>query len=532
MSSLGKGIAAASIGALLQARGCSIRMKKLDPYINVDPGTMSPYKHGEVFVMSDGCEADLDFGHYERFTGIKCSANDSLTTGKVYETVLGKERKGDYLGSDIQVIPHITEEIKRFIIDGSDDVDFTICEMGGTVGDIEGLPYIETLRQLSVELGKSRIICIHLTYIPYIKVVGEMKTKPTQHSVKQLQSMGVQPDIILCRTELPLNDELKGKLSMFCNVPRENVMAAMDADNICLIPNQYHSVGLGRQICKHFALDDSDSAESLIESTWQSLGKMIAAPARCVKIAVVGKYTKMKDTYISLTQAIMHGGFANDAHVSIEWINSEDSLSEIKRNLSDVSGLLVPGGFSFRGVEGKIAAIKYAREHGLPFLGICLGMQLAVIEACRNIAQLVTATSREFDDKGDFVVDFMESWTVGDRKETRAVSGNLGGTMRLGEYPCKLMPGSLASKIYGNSEVVERHRHRYEINLARYASVFERAGIVFSGTSENGMLPELLERNDHKFFIATQAHPEFNSTPFSPHPMFAAFIKASLENDG
>jgi CTP synthase len=399
------------------------------------------------------------------------------------------------------------------------------------VGDIEGLPYIETLRQLSVELGKARIICIHLTYIPYIKVVGEMKTKPTQHSVKQLQSMGVQPDIILCRTELPLSDEVKGKLSMFCNVPKDNVMAAMDADNIYLIPSQYHSAGLDMQICKHFGLDSSNSSDSLIEATWKSLERVITAPARCAKIAVVGKYTKLKDAYISLTQAIMHGGFANDARVAIKWINAEDSLAEIKKSMSDVSGLLIPGGFSSRGSEGKIAAIRYAREHNIPFFGICLGMQLAVIEACRNVAQMATATSREFADEGDFVVDFMESWTVGDKKELRDVSGNLGGTMRLGEYTCRITPGSLAFKIYGASTVVERHRHRYEINLARYASVFEEAGLIFSGVSEDGELPELLERRDHRFFIATQAHPEFKSAPFTPHPLFVAFIRAVLAMD-
>lgn len=533
MSSLGKGIAAASIGALLQARGYSIRMKKLDPYINVDPGTVSPYKHGEVFVMGDGCEADLDFGHYERFTGIRCSNNDSLTTGRVYKTVLDKERKGDYLGSDIQVIPHITNEIKKFITNGSNEIDFTICEIGGTVGDIEGLPYIETMRQMSVELGKARIICIHLTYIPYVKVVGEMKTKPTQHSVRQLQSMGIQPDIILCRSELPLNNEIRDKLSMFCNVHRDNVIAATDADNIYSIPSQYHSAGLDRQICRHFALDSADSPGNLMESTWKALEKSITVLAECTKIAVVGKYTKLKDAYISLVQAIMHGGFANDARVDIEWIDAEAPLSEINESLSEVSGLLVPGGFSSRGSDGKIGAIRYARENDIPFFGICLGMQLAVIEACRNVAKLATATSREFSDNGDFVVDFMESWAANDKdneREKRDISSNLGGTMRLGEYLCKLMRGSLAHKIYGTPTVLERHRHRYEINLAQYADIFEQAGLIFSGISADDTLPEILERTDHKFFIATQAHPEFKSTPFSPHPMFSAFIKAALEH--
>jgi CTP synthase len=404
--------------------------------------------------------------------------------------------------------------------------------MGGTVGDIEGLPYIETLRQLLVELGRAKIICIHLTYIPYIKVVGEMKTKPTQHSVKQLQSMGVQPDIILCRTEIELIDEIKNKLSMFCNVPRDNVIAALDADNIYLIPNQYHSAGIDRQICKHFGIctKNSENTEELVQSTWVSLERVIRAPTASVRIAIVAKYTKLKDAYISLIQAVMHGGFANDARVNIEWINAEDFFADIEGKLDTVAGIIVPGGFSARGKDGKIFAIKYARERGIPFLGICLGMQLAVIEACQNIAGLKTATSREFADVGDFVVDFMESWASGANKEIRELSGALGGTMRLGEYPCKLLPNSLASKIYGKLDVIERHRHRYEINIGTYADTFSKAGLVFSGLSEDGALPEILEREDHKFFIATQAHPEFNSRPFMPHPMFEAFIKASLEH--
>ena len=395
MSSLGKGIAASSIGALLQLRGFSIKMKKLDPYINIDPGTMSPYKHGEVFVMDDGCEADLDFGHYERFTGISCSSEDSLTTGRVYEKVLNKERRGDYLGSDIQVIPHITNEIKEFITKNSDDVDFTICEIGGTVGDIEGLPYIEALRQLSLDLGKSKTMCIHLTFLPYIKVAEELKTKPTQHSVKQLQSMGVQPDIILCRSEKPLPDEIKAKLSMFCSVQKENVMAALDADNIYLIPNQYHNEGLDRQICKHFGLSNDETerqVENAIKNKWSRLTDIILHPKQTIKIAVIGKYTKLKDAYISLTQAIAHAGFANEAKVDISWINAEDDPKLIEEKLSKVSGIIVPGGFSSRGAEGKIHAIKFARENKIPFLGICLGLQLAVIEFCRNVGNLKDAT--------------------------------------------------------------------------------------------------------------------------------------------
>ncbi|MDR2666702.1 MAG: CTP synthase, partial [Holosporales bacterium] len=410
MSSLGKGIAAASVGALLQTRGYSIKMKKLDPYINVDSGTMSPYKHGEVFVMEDGCEADLDFGHYERFTDTQCSAKDSLTTGKIYESVLKKERRGEYLGSDIQVIPHIVNEIKDFIIDGSEGVDFTICEIGGTVGDIEGLPYIEALRQISISLGKTKCLCIHLTYLPYVKAAEELKTKPTQHSVKQLQSMGIQPDIILCRSEIELIDEIKAKLSMFCNVKRENVISALDADNIYLIPNQYHIAGLDKQILRHFNLEKSaitEAAEHAIQKKWGSFEKLIRSPTQSVKIAVIGKYIKLKDAYLSLTQAIIHGGFANDAEVQIEWIDAELNHAEIAERLKTVSGILVSGGFSFRGTEGKIFSIKYTRENNVPFLGICLGLQLAVIESCRNVVGLKDATSREFSDHGEFVIDFM-----------------------------------------------------------------------------------------------------------------------------
>jgi CTP synthase len=533
MSSLGKGIAASCIGALLQTRGFSIRMKKLDPYINIDPGTMSPYRHGEVFVMGDGCEADLDFGHYERFTDIKCSANDSLTTGKVYETVLKKERQGKYLGSDIQVIPHITNEIKKFITNGSEDVDFTICEIGGTVGDIEGLPYIEALRQLSIELGKTKTICVHLTYLPYIKTTEELKTKPTQHSVRQLQSMGVQPDIILCRSEKDLNDEIKSKLSMFCNVPKSNVIPALDANNIYLIPSQYHLAGLDEQICKHFNVEDkiSKNSKQLRESSWESLKILIENPKHITKIAVIGKYTQLKDAYLSLTQAIMHGGFANNAQVNIEWIDAEDNLSNIEEKLKQVSGIIVPGGFSSRGIDGKIFAIKYARENHIPFLGICLGAQLAVIESCRNIAEIKNATSSEFSETGEFVVDFMESWNSTEKKETRDISGNKGGTMRVGNYQCKLSEHSLASKIYGKDIITERHRHRYEINIKKYNNIFKNAGIIFSGMSIDGLLPEIIERNDHQFFIATQAHPEFKSRPFSPHPLFASFMKFAIKKD-
>ena len=534
MSSLGKGIASASIGALLQLRGYSIKMKKLDPYINVDPGTMSPYKHGEVFVMEDGCEADLDFGHYERFTGIYCSREDSLTTGRLYEKVLNKERHGDYLGSDIQVIPHITNEIKEFITSNSDNVDFTICEVGGTVGDIEGLPYIEALRQLSMELGKERTMRIHLTFLPYIKVAGELKSKPTQHSVKQLQSMGIQPDILLCRSEKSLTDEIKAKLSMFCSVQKDNVMAALDAQNIYLIPNQYHLEGLDRQICRHFGLSNEETekqVEVAIKNKWAKLTEVIQNPKHSIKIAVIGKYTKLKDAYLSLTQAIAHAGYANDAKVDISWINAEDASETIEKQLDGAKCIIVPGGFSSRGVEGKMQAIKYAREHKIPFLGICLGLQLSVIEACRNVANLKDATSREFTNTGSFVIDFMKNWDKKGTIEVRSESGNKGGTMRLGSYECRLKEGTLANKVYGKTDITERHRHRYEVNYEQYKDVIDASGIVVSGASVDGTLPEVIERNDHPFFIATQAHPEFKSSPLSPHPLFYALIKAGLETN-
>lgn len=532
MSSLGKGIASASIGALLQLRGYSIKMKKLDPYINVDPGTMSPYKHGEVFVMEDGCEADLDFGHYERFTGICCTKEDSLTTGRIYEKVLNKERHGDYLGSDIQVIPHITNEIKDFIIKGSDSVDFTICEIGGTVGDIEGLPYIEALRQLSMELGKEHIMHVHLTFLPYIKVAGELKSKPTQHSVKQLQSMGIQPDILLCRSEKPLTDEIKTKLSMFCSVQKDNVMAALDAENIYLIPNQYHMEGLDRQICKHFELSNDrteERVEKAIKDKWAKLTEIILNPRYAIKIAVIGKYTKLKDAYLSLTQAIAHAGYANNAKVDISWIDAEDTQENIENQLFDMKCVIVPGGFSSRGTEGKMCAIRYARENKIPFLGICLGLQLSVIEACRNVGNLRDATSREFTDEGSFVIDFMKNWDKKGVSERRSEDDDKGGTMRLGSYECKITEGTLAHKIYGKTDIAERHRHRYEVNYAQYKDVIDKSGIVISGKSVDGTLPEIIERNDHPFFIATQAHPEFKSSPLFPHPIFYSLIKAGLE---
>lgn len=530
MSSIGKGIASASIGTLLQSRGFSIRLKKLDPYINVDTGTMNPYRHGEVYVMSDGCEADLDFGHYERFTEVESLGKDSITTGKIYSTVLARERRGDYLGADVQVVPHITDQIKDFILDRSDDVDFTICEVGGTVGDIEGLPYIEALRQLKLEMEPSKTIFIHLTYLPFIKVSGELKTKPTQHSVKSLQSLGIQPNILLCRSECSIPQDIRKKISMFCNVKIENVIEALDADNIYFIPKMFHNGGVDNQICEHFGFEKYDEvAEKNIEQKWGTVENSIKSANEKVRIAVVGKYVKMKDAYISLNQAIGHAGFANGARVEVEWIDAENNFDDIVKSLEKVQGIIVPGGFGVKGVENKIKVIQYSRENKIPFIGICFGLQLAVIESCRNIGKVVDACSREFCEKGTFVVDFMKNWSAGDKIEEREVTDQLGGTMRLGNYDCFLKPNTLASEIYKKEKIVERHRHRYEVNLKKYKDLFDRCGIIFSGMSSDGELPEIMERRDHPFFIATQFHPEFKSHPFNVHPIFYNFIKAVLK---
>ena len=532
MSSLGKGIAAASIGTLMQARGYSVRIKKLDPYINIDPGTMSPHKHGEVFVMGDGCEADLDFGHYERFTDIKCTKKDSITTGKIYESVLEMERKGEYLGSDIQIVPHITDKIKNFILDGNDDVDFVICEIGGTVGDMEGLSYIEALRQIRSTLGNSQTISVHLTYLIYLKTSGELKTKPTQHSVRQLLSMGISPDILLCRTEKQIDDETQSKLAMFCGVRKENVIQAIDLPNIYLAPMSYHAAGLDQQICKHFQIFDADKeqcANDNIERKWGAIEKAIVSQEKTIKIAVVGKYIKLKDTYLSLAQAIIHAGFSSNVRVDVDWISSGDDFADIEQKLRNVSGVIIPGGFGARDYENKLRSIQFARENKVPFLGICLGMQLAVIESCQNIAQS-NASSREFTSEGDIVIDFMDSWEKNGEIQKRAE--DMGGTMRLGNYACKILQKTRAYDIYQSEEIVERHRHRYEVNIEQYKDLFEKAGLIFSGFSADGKLVEIVERKNHPFFIATQAHPEFRSRPFAPHPLFSSFVTAAIEFSG
>ncbi len=525
MSSIGKGISSASIGALLQAHGFSVRIKKLDPYLNIDPGTISPYKHGEVYVMDDGCEGDLDFGHYERFTNVCCTKEDSTTTGKIYSQILTKERTGEYLGSDVQIIPHVTTEIKNFIKAGEDKVDFIICEIGGTIGDIEGLPFIEALRQMKLEFGANKTIFIHLTYLPYIKTSDELKTKPTQHSVKTMQSLGVQPDILLCRTEHAINDDIRKKISMFCNIQEQNVIQAVDAVSIYLIPEMYHESGLDKQICEHFkiAYNETNVNKALYEK-WGKLKNTIVSPKQSITIAIVGKYTKAKDAYISLAQAILHAGFANSVKTNIKLVDTDNG--DIIKHISDVDGIVVPGGFSTRGTEEKMEAIKFAREKNIPFLGICLGMQLAVIESCRNIANVKNATSREFEIDGEYVVDAMESW---DHDGTTTYAQNQkGGTMRLGAYKCVIANNTLAHRIYNCNEINERHRHRYEINIKKYSDVFKKAGLIFSGMSEDKTLPEIVERNDCDFFIATQFHPEFKSRPFAAHPLFNALVRAAL----
>lgn len=527
MSSLGKGIAAASIGALLQSRGWSVKIKKMDPYINFDPGTMSPYRHGEVFVMSDGGETDLDFGHYERFTGIECTKNDTITTGKIYTDVLNRERKGEYLGSDIQVVPHITDEIKKFITADEGKADFVVCEVGGTVGDIEGLPYIEAIRQLTQEMTKSLVLLVHLTYIITIRISGEQKTKPTQNSVQQMRSLGLSPDILLCRTESPMEDESKKKLQTFCGVKYENVIEALDTDNIYKIPTQYHESGLDKQICEHFGIRTTKSDEEAIKTKWGSLCSKIASTRGSVDIAIVGKYTKLKDAYISLNQAIIHTGMHLGTQININWIDADND--DVIPQLRGMKAIIVPGGFGARGYLNKVNAIKYSRENKVPYLGICLGMQLAVIESCRNICG-VDANSSEFSETGEFVVDFLDTWVNKDGKvEIRKVSDNKGGTMRLGAHVCNIKPGTLASRVFGGSDkIVERYRHRYEVNIAKYSDLFEKAGIVFSGMSEDGTLPKIMERQDHPYFIGTQSHPELISSPFNPHPLFVELIKAGI----
>ena len=523
-SSLGKGLAAAALGALLQARNLKVLLRKLDPYLNIDPGTMSPYQHGEVYVTDDGTEADLDLGHYERFTGVAPRSSDYVTTGKIYSSVLARERKGDYLGATVQVIPHITDEIKKFITYDTQDADFVLCEIGGTVGDIEGLPYLEAIRQLRNDLGRERTMFVHLTLLPYISTAGELKTKPTQHSVKELLSVGIQADLLLCRSDRPIPSEAKRKLAQFCNVNSESVIAALDAENIYQVPLQYHEEGFDHQVCKYFGIENPATGLDL----WHNLIDSIKNSKDKVRIGIVGKYVQLLDAYKSLIQALAHGGIKHQVIPELVWIDAEKD-GGILPQLASVNAILVPGGFGERGVQGKLAAIKYARENKIPYLGICFGMQLAVIEACQNQLGLKGASSTEFGPTNEPVVGLLTEWASESGVQVREENGNLGGTMRLGAYPCVLKKGSLAHKIYGKDEINERHRHRYEVNT-RYSEKLESVGLCFSGFSPDGSLPEIVERNDHPWFVGVQFHPELKSKLFDSHPLFSAFIKAAVDH--
>ncbi len=533
VSSLGKGLASASLGALLQARGYKVRLRKLDPYLNVDPGTMNPTQHGEVFVTDDGAETDLDLGHYERFTGVNAKRSDSVTTGQIYSTLLTKERRGDYLGGTVQVIPHVTDLIKEFILKDTDGEDFVLCEIGGTVGDIEGQPFLEAIRQLGWELGRERVMYVHLTLVPYIAAAKELKTKPTQHSVKELRMIGIQPDVLLCRAdrEIPLSE--RRKIALFCNIREESVIQALDVSSIYEVPKRYSEQGFDMQVLKHFGVKDKGKPDL---AKWDEILDRVQNTKGEVTVAIVGKYTGIGDAYKSLSEALDHAGIANRARVKIQWVDASGFEKEDPAKvLSKVDAILVPGGFGERGVNGKLAAIKYARENSKPYLGICFGMQLACIEFARNALGMKDATSTEFgahkDKKGTGpLVGLMTEWLRGNVLETRKEDSDKGGTMRLGAYDCEIAKGSLAYKAYESTKISERHRHRYEVNMG-YRDAFSKAGMVFSGTSPGGNLPEIAELKDHPWFIGVQFHPELKSRPFAPHPLFASFIKAALAGD-
>ena len=526
VSSLGKGLSAAALGALLQARGFRVRLRKLDPYLNVDPGTMSPYQHGEVYVTDDGAETDLDLGHYERYVGVAARRSDSVTTGRIYSTVIGRERRGEYLGATVQVIPHVTDAIKEFILADLSGEDFVICEIGGTVGDIESLPFLEAIRQLGNELGRERVLFVHLTLVPWIASAGELKTKPTQHSAKELLGLGIQPDILLCRCERPIPPAARKKIALFCNLRESRVIPALDVDTIYAVPGAYHAEGFDREVCEHFGLD----AASPDLERWNEIVSRIYKPEGRVTIAIIGKYTHLLDSYKSLAEAMTHGGIANNVGVDLDWIDSEvfEAKSAALHQLEGVHGILVPGGFGERGSEGKIAAARFARERRLPYFGICFGMQMAVIEAARDLAGLAGAGSTEFGPCQHPVVGLMTEWTRGNTLERRESEGDLGGTMRLGAYPAVLMPESRVAGIYGTTSISERHRHRYEVNIG-YKQTLEAAGLCFSGMSPDGMLPEIVELPDHPWYIGVQFHPELKSKPFEPHPLFTSFIRAALD---
>ncbi|MDV4166891.1 CTP synthase [Rhodovulum sp. FJ3] len=531
VSSLGKGLASAALGALLQARGYTVRLRKLDPYLNVDPGTMSPFEHGEVFVTDDGAETDLDLGHYERFTGVSARATDSVSSGRIYSTVLEKERRGDYLGKTIQVIPHVTNEIKDFLKVGSDEVDFMLCEIGGTVGDIEGLPFFEAIRQFSQEQPRGECIFMHLTLLPWIKASGELKTKPTQHSVKELRSIGIAPDVLVCRSEGPIPQKERDKLALFCNVRPDSVIAAQDLKSIYEAPLAYHREGLDQAVLDAFNISPAPKPDL---TRWEDVYDRIFHAEGEVRVAIVGKYIQLEDAYKSIAEALTHGGMANRVKVKAEWIDAEIFENEDPApHLEGFHAILVPGGFGERGTEGKIKAAQFARERKIPYMGICLGMQMAVIEAARNMADLTDAGSEEFDHEAGGkrftpVVYHLKEWVQGNHTVKRKVGDDKGGTMRLGAYTAHLVEGSKVAEVYGSTEIEERHRHRYEVDI-KYREALEEKGMVFSGLSPDGRLPEIVEWKDHPWFIGVQFHPELKSKPFEPHPLFADFVRAARD---
>lgn len=527
VSSLGKGLASAALGALLQAHGYTVRTCKMDPYLNVDPGTMSPFQHGEVFVTDDGAETDLDLGHYERFTGVPAKQADNITTGRIYTDVLAKERAGDYLGATIQVVPHITNEIQDFIREKDGSADFVIIEIGGTVGDIESLPFLEAIRQFGNEEGIKRVLYAHMTLVPYIAAAGELKTKPTQHSVKELMSYGIRPRVLLCRADREIEPDDRKKIALFCNLDEDAVIPALDVGSIYEVPLTYHAAGLDGQVLKHFGLPN----ETPDLSVWEKIVHRIQQPEQDVTIGIVGKYTSLADSYKSLNEALIHGGVANNARVNLKFIEAEIFEGDkdlIAKELRPCHGILVPGAFGNRGAEGKILAVKYAREHNIPYFGICFGMQMAVIEAARNLCGITGASSTEFGQCEDELVGLMTEWVKDGKIEARDVDTDLGGTMRLGAYPAKLAAGSKVAQIYGADEIQDRHRHRYEVNMA-YKDQLEAQGLIFSGLSPDGVLPEIVERQDHPWFIGVQFHPELKSKPFDPHPLFVSFIEAAIK---
>ena len=523
VSSLGKGLSSASLASLLQLRGFNVRVRKLDPYLNVDPGTMNPFQHGEVFVTDDGAETDLDIGHYERFTGISATQSDNITTGGIYSDIIQKERRGDYLGGTVQVVPHVTDRIKKFISQNVEKEDFIICEIGGTVGDIESLPFLEAIRQFSNDVGKENSLFIHLTLVPYLKASGELKTKPTQHSVKELRSLGIQPDIIICRSERKIPQTERKKISLFCNVPIDNVIETVDVKTIYEAPISFHKEKLDDRVLSYFNIKNIKTPDL---SKWKSITSKVLNPKKDVNIGIIGKYVNLKDAYKSLDEALIHGGISNNFKVNLKRIDSENLKPEnIKSLLKDVTGVLIPGGFGKRGSEGKIAAIKYARLNNIPFFGICFGMQMAIIEAARNLLNIKNASTSEFGNSCTPVVGLLEEWHKG-RKIIKGTEKNLGGTMRLGLYDAILKSNSLISKIYSKKRIKERHRHRYEVNI-KYKKDFEKKGLIFSAMSPNGMLPEIIELKNHPWFVGVQFHPEFKSRPLTPHPLFSSFIKAA-----